>query len=199
MAVTPIAADDLESTPGAAPARRHGWVTRGVSAAALLAVAVALVLLNHPARQLEAELAAWAAAHTFADGAATGFSSGSPMFAFGVDGEWRALRITTECAISFVIAPFLVMFAAFTLVQRFRLLRIAIAVSVSVVLFVLLNQIRFLVIAIAFADGGHKGYSIAHSLVGSIIMFVGIAAIVVMSLFIVAGRRRRRVVRQRRH
>jgi exosortase/archaeosortase family protein len=197
MAVTPVTPDDLESTPGVAPARRRGWVTRGVSAAALVGGAVALVLLNQQARQLEAELAAWVAAHTFADGAATGFISGSPMFAFGVDGEWRALRITTECAISFVIAPFLVMFAAITLIQRFRPLRIAIAVSLSVILFVLLNQIRFLVIAIAFVNGGHQGYSIAHSLVGSIIMFVGIAAMVVMSLFVVAGRRR--VVRPRRH
>ncbi|MFJ3394029.1 exosortase R [Leifsonia aquatica] len=193
MAVTDIAASETMPTP--AP-RLKNRVFRVVIALTLVAIGVALVVMNFSTRQLEAAMAAWVAAHTFADGSATAISLNSPSFAFGLDGTWKLLRITTECAISFVIAPLLVMFAAFCLVQRFALARIGIALVISVVALVAVNQARFLVIAISFAKGGHEAYDVAHSFTGSIIMFVGIAATVIMSILIVArpkkGRRARR-------
>jgi exosortase/archaeosortase family protein len=185
--------------PGPARRKRSGtagpgggeptaWrVTRLATAATLLAVAALVPSQDQRLRDVEA----WIASHVIALlGVQTGYLGGSLAMAWFAKSPVLhiGLIVTPDCTIALLTIPFLVS-TALLVWQRAPLRRSITGLAVALLLLEVLNQARLLTIAGTILVMGYPGgYYWGHTLVGSIIIVVGLAAAVAIFAMLTLGR-----------
>jgi exosortase/archaeosortase family protein len=169
---------------------------------AFIASGVAIVVFEGAVRAVEAHILAWLLGTGFlAEQAFPSTSGGSPAVLFAHDGDWLAVRITAQCAIAFYLAAVLGLAALLSLVRRVRIGRLLTATALAIAGLTALNQLRLLVIAVAFSRGGHDAFAWAHGPIGTVMMLVGIAGALTLFFFLCVRRapERRRTTRPDRN
>ncbi|MFD8396199.1 archaeosortase/exosortase family protein [Streptomyces sp. NPDC059680] len=104
------------------------------------------------------------------------------------------LRITAGCSSAMLIIPLLLVGAGFMLSRRSTVSRILAGTGIGAVVLVVTNQLRIGLIASFSQKWGDVGFGWAHTVVGSLLSLVGVAASVTI-LMLVALRRRKPVDR----
>ncbi|WP_164992578.1 archaeosortase/exosortase family protein [Streptomyces sp. L2] len=116
------------------------------------------------------------------DEAVTFFGLGTP--------HAMGLRITAGCSSAMLIIPLLLVGAGFMLSRRSTVPRILAGTGIGAILLVITNQVRIGLIASFSQKWGSEGFGWAHTVVGSLLSLVGVAASVT-ALLLVAMRRRK--------
>ncbi|MDX3763423.1 archaeosortase/exosortase family protein [Streptomyces sp. AK02-04a] len=117
------------------------------------------------------------------DSAVTFFGLGTP--------HAMGLRITAGCSSAMLIIPLLLVGAGFMLSRRSTISRILTGTVIGAAVLVATNQVRIALIASFSQKWGEEGFGWAHTVVGSILSLVGVAASVT-ALLLVAMRRQKR-------
>lgn len=156
-------------------------------------VAVLLFVFERLTRQIEVGIASWVFPLVFAEDALPVTSGGMPGVAFGHNG-WYALIITPECSIAFYVGALVLLGAALLLIPRFQMSRILLAVAVSSLGMIALNQVRLAALGFIRAEYGGQAFDWAHTLGGSFLMMAGLAGCLAL-FFVVVVRGGRSVVR----
>ncbi|MEV7003983.1 archaeosortase/exosortase family protein [Streptomyces sp. NPDC093982] len=118
--------------------------------------------------------------HTIWDEAVTLFGLGT-QHAMG-------LRITAGCSSALLIVPLLLVGAGFMISRRSTVVRILAGTGIGAAVLVVTNQLRLCLIAWFSQQWGHEGFGWAHTVLGSLLSLVGVAASVIV-LLLVAMRR----------
>ena len=134
---------------------------------------------------------AWLASHVIAVGARvqTGDDAGFQAVWFLEKTERIGLIITPECTVGLLMVPFLAA-AALLVWQRVPLKSPLTGVAVAVAMLVLVNQLRLLTIVwFVKTMGFSSGFYWGHTMAGSVITIVGLAASLAVFVLL-AGRHR---------
>ncbi|WP_025159059.1 exosortase R [Leifsonia aquatica] len=173
---------------------KQGRYIRILIALLLAGLGGSLIAIERASRGIEVIVSTWLLPLLFAGDAVPARTRGNPSVAFETGGHWYALIITPECSIGFYVAAIVFLGAALTLVQRFRLSRIFLAVGISALGLVLLNQVRIAGLAFLLSHYGHDAFDWAHSIGGSFLMMAGLTGCLAL-LFVLVVRGSRKAVR----
>ncbi len=153
---------------------------RWIVAAAMWGLAAAVLAENQHVRGFEA----WLASHIVAAGAGTATNYSARLavvwFTVSTHGSTQTvagLQITAECTVALLIPPFLLMTGIAVWLRRKPSAWPLVALAVSVALLVLVNQLRLLAVVWFIQGMGMRaGYYWGHTMVGSLITILGLAA-----------------------
>lgn len=173
------------STP--APTR---WarLSRVSLAAAFAGTAVAAVVFNTAVRAAEVQITGLAV-RPITDGLTTV----APKFAalwwgLGTDRPF-GIRVAPECSAAFIIAPLLLVAAAFALLGgRHSARRLVSVAAVTVALVVAVNSLRLVVIAWSTWQWGDSGFRWTHTVGGSLLSTVGFGLAMVGFIWMLSGK-----------
>lgn len=187
---------ELRPCPGRAAASREPnapslirKLTHGIVGGLFILVGVTIIVAEGPIRAFEAHAATQLAGLTYANETMFTWSAGEPAIGFTMGDRWMVLRITIQCAIALYVGPIAIVGGLLALSTRINLARIALATVIGVVGMTMLNQLRLLAIGLAWGTWGETGFSWAHGPLGTALMLVGIAGIL-LTFFLVAVRTR---------
>jgi exosortase/archaeosortase family protein len=145
-----------------------------------LGVAAALITMTRMVTRGEARLNGWLVDIT---GLADARQVGSAVI-FPLHDRWVGFLVTAGCSVVLPLLPPLLIASAMVAVGRVRLSRALITFAITVVLLVLVNQLRLAVIVAAMRAWGYEaGYERSHILIGSAITTLGLAAVALLFLF----------------
>jgi exosortase/archaeosortase family protein len=157
-------------------------------ALALIAAAVGVWRIQHQYRAGEAVASAWVAGHLVS----------TPIFAYQPDAVvfvGRPVRlgfsVTPECSSFIVLIIFLLGSALIaSLAPRFAVRRILTALVFATLLAIFINVLRVGFIVTASTEWGRDlGFSLSHEYVGSTITIVGVAAAILLYLWLLSRKR----------
>lgn len=150
------------------------------TAAALLAMSIALVCWHAVYRALEVRIAAVLIGALTSAGVAAAPQRQTVYFGLGT-GHAIGLRITPECTSAFLVVPLLAVAAAMLWLRPRIIRRVLAAAAVGTAVLVLVNQLRLLTLVALISNfGRERGYYLGHTLLGSMVsVFGGAAALVV--------------------
>lgn len=174
----------------AVPIRRQARAPKLIVATGLLAT-VAIATIEHVAvRTVEAQVVtSWL--NWVLPGGVVAVRTGF-MINESPDGA-VLFDITAECTTLLLIAPLVIVTAALTLHRRTTVGRALLATLTSVSALILVNQVRFGLIAWATQLWGlDPGYEISHRLVGTVFSMLGFAGALLLGLFVLGVRQRGR-------
>jgi exosortase/archaeosortase family protein len=164
------------------------------AAVAFLALAAAAIVCQASYRSAEiwvaGQLARLVSSHAVVIDAA------NQTYYFNVDTpRVVGLTMTPECTSAFLVLPLLLVAAAFALLRPTLARKVAVAVVVSAIAVIVVNQIRLLtMIGLMNWLGNETGYYWGHTLLGSIVSIIGGAGALV--LFVVLTVRKTKSERQ---
>jgi exosortase/archaeosortase family protein len=176
---------------------RHVPAGRVVLAVVLAAGAVLLAVKETRVRSFETSLLAHVLRRTVADRAVPGVNAGTASVVYQIDGQWFGLRITMACSVGLLLAVVAAVGALVILSPRVAAFRALAATAVGLAALIVLNQIRLIAIAVAYGLGGTGAYGFVHGIGGSVLMLVGLAAVLLL-FFVICFRPRRRAGRPER-
>jgi exosortase/archaeosortase family protein len=104
------------------------------------------------------------------------------------------LRITAGCSSALLILPLFLVGAGFMASRRSTIARILAGTAIGAAVLVVTNQLRLCLIAWFAQEWGHDGFGWAHTVIGSLLSLVGVAASVAI-LLLLAMRQREPVER----
>ena len=165
-------------------------ILRLALAVALLALGATAVLFESTLRVTESRVLASLLQHVFGADAVAAWSAGHPAVAYQLGDAWLAVRITVQCSIALYLGPLSALAGLVLLSPRIRIRRVLSAAVVGMVALVALNQLRLVLIAFAYGAGGMDAFNWMHGPIGSALMLVGIAGVLV-AFFAVCLKRRR--------
>ncbi|MDN3026034.1 archaeosortase/exosortase family protein [Streptomyces sp. S.PB5] len=168
------------------PSQPHYF--RYALAAALLLAAGALFAFNEWFRSVEAALGEHVLGVVTTGTTSLNWNEAVAFFGLGTR-HAMGLQITAGCSSAMLIIPLLMVGAGFMLSRRSTVSRILAGTGVGAAVLVATNQLRFGLIAVFSQKWGYEGFGWAHTVVGSVISLVGVAASVSV-LLLVAMRRR---------
>lgn len=151
----------------------------------LIAAAVGVWQFRDSYRSVEAVISAWIADHLLK----------APVFAYPPDAVvfvGRPVRlgfsVTLECSSLIITISFLLGSAVLaSLAPRFRLGRILTALGLAGLLAIIVNLIRVVFIVLASSEWGRDvGFSLSHEYVGSTVTVLGMAAALLVYLWLLA-------------
>lgn len=173
---------------------------RWIIAAVMMVAGVAIVASEAAFRAGETQVLAWLVGHTFAGTSIANTSLGEPTATYSVGDQWYSLRVTVQCTIAFYLGSVVFLGGLLALAPRVRLGRIFVATAIGMVGLTLLNQVRLLMITYFFGTWGREGFNWAHGPLGTILMLVGIAAVLLLFfvLCLKPGRKQERAEAQLR-
>ena len=195
---TPAATTPDENATAPLPRARRAVrvldrVVRTLLAVGLVLVGVVCFLQERELRLWETEILARILTATgVADTAVASLNNSVPAVTLSLDGAWVSLRVIPQCAIAGYLGGILLLAAILVSLPRVRILRLIAATILAAMSLILLNQFRLLVIGVMYAEGGREAFNWAHGPLGSIIMMLGVAAVLSgFFLFCVRDSRRR--------
>ena len=170
---------------GALPAprpRTAGWPK--ALAVLLLGIAAALIIWQRSYRTVEMQLAGGLIRLFTSDGVYVAAQRQSVYFGLGSDRPF-GLRMSPECTSAFLLLPLLVVGAAMIVLRPRVTRQVLVALGVSVVALVLVNQLRLLML-VGLIDwlGTDRGYYLGHTMFGSLLSVIGGAAALVMFVWL---------------
>lgn len=149
---------------------------RALIALAFVAVGVLCFIYERELRFTETEIQAWIMNSTgLAETAISSVNNGIPAITFHSNDTWISLRLIPQCAIAMYVGAAFLLSAILIMVPRVRPIRLFAALAFSGFGLVLLNQVRLLVNAVMFAEGGREAFNWAHGPIGSTMMMLGVA------------------------
>lgn len=160
-------------------------------AAAFAGTAVAAVVFNAAVRAAEVQITGVAVAPI-----TDGLTTVAPKFAalwwgLGTDRAF-GIRVAPECSAAFIIAPLLLVAAAFALLGgRHTARRLVGAAAVTVALVVAVNSLRLVAIAWSTWQWGDSGFRWSHSVGGSLLSTIGFALAMVGFIWMLSRNRDR--------
>ncbi|WP_096359291.1 exosortase R [Microbacterium sp. TPU 3598] len=156
----------------------------------LIAGGIALMVSEGALREYEARLATQIAHATFAQDTMFVWSAGEPAIGFAVADSWYVARVTVQCAIALYLGPIAMLAGLMAFSVRLRLNRILLAAVIGLTGMVLLNQVRLVAICFAWGTWGRDGFHWFHGPVGTAVMLLGIAGVLItFFLVVVRGQR----------
>lgn len=200
--MTTITAEAASFAPRSRPRTRDARSGQGPNRALRWALAVffalagvALILNEQSLRVIEVTMLRGIVG-LFAGEATESLVGGQPTIGYTMDGDLYALRVTVQCSIALYIGPVLGLAGVMGLAPGVKLRRIALAVTGGVVALIVLNQLRLTMIAFAFGTWGKEGFSWTHGPIGSILMLLGLGAVLLMFFVLCLSRSARGVARR---
>jgi exosortase/archaeosortase family protein len=160
----------------------------------LLVAAAALIVWQRAYRTVEMMLAGGLISLFTSDGVYVASQRQTVYFGLGSETPF-GLRMSPECTSAFLLLPLLLV-GAVMIALRPRIARqVLVALGISMVVLVLVNQIRLLML-VGLIDwlGTDQGYYLGHTMFGSLISVLGGAAALV--LFVWLATRQRKVQRK---
>ena len=156
-------------------------VSRFAVALLLIGVSVALVVFHQQVRNAEA----------FLGGLALNLVTGYDLYSWmdqliltQADGSHLALRVTPECSVLVVLVPTLLALAVILLITRVSIRRWLLSLIAVAAVMNIANVIRIVTIAIGAFSFGNVGYSITHTVIGTLIIAAGTVGGVILMLVI---------------
>lgn len=172
-----------------------GPVVRAVRvllAVALIAASVAAVAFNDVFRAFEAQVATWALSPVVGDQVD---AARDVYFVWTSSDTLVGLQVTAECTVLILGVPLTVFAAVLLATTRIRTLRVLPAIGAMWIIVIAVNAIRLAVIGWATQTWGiDPGYTISHTLIGSIIGIAGFVAGFAVLFLIMGIKRRSRTV-----
>jgi exosortase/archaeosortase family protein len=156
--------------------------------ASFVVIAVALYYFNEWFRSVEAAAGEHSIALVTDGHTAIIWDRAVALFGLGTP-HAMGLRITAGCSSALLILPLLLVGAGFMASHRSTIPRILAGTGIGAALLVVTNQLRLCLIAFFYQQWGDDGFGWAHTVVGSLLSLVGVAASVA-ALLLVAMRRR---------
>lgn len=162
------------ASPAAAPPSTSGYASSRVvtsTACAVAALAVGLVIAQRPIRVFEAHVSA-----LVLDGLSFGSSDaiGSAVV-FAESGRLVGFTLTLGCTAALLLIPFFLVAAGLIASRRIHAVRAARSLVVATLVVLIVNQLRFLVVAVSMRVWGHeKGYERSHVFLGSVLSTAGL-------------------------
>lgn len=161
-------------------------------AASFAAIATALYAFNEWFRSVEAA-AGERSIKLVTDGhTATIWDQAVTLFGLGTS-HAMGLRITAGCSSALLILPLLLVGAGFMISQRSTIPRILAGTGIGAAVLIVTNQLRLCLIAWFSQQWGDEGFGWAHTVVGSLLSLVGVAASVTALLLVAMRRQEPRV------
>lgn len=166
---------DVRSVPDSNPVALRPASIRGstATACALAALAIGLVIAQRPIRVFEASISA-----LVLQGLSFGSSAsvGSAVV-FAESGRLVGFSLTLGCTAALLLLPFFLITAGLVASRRIPARRAAGSLAVATVVVLLVNQLRFLVVAVSMRVWGHEtGYERSHVFLGSMLSTAGLMA-----------------------
>jgi len=161
-------------------------------AASFVAISAALYLFNEWFRSVEAAAGEQSIRLVTDGNTATIWDQAVTLFGLGTP-HAMGLRITAGCSSALLILPLLLLSAGFMLGQRSTVPRILAGAGTGAAVLVVTNQLRLCLIAFFSQQWGEEGFGWAHTVVGSLLSLVGVAASVAALLLIAMRRQEPRI------
>ncbi len=178
----------IASPPVVRPPQR---LTARFTVGALLGIAALLVVRHDTYRSLEIRLAAVLIDLVTSAGVYVVPQRQTVYFGLGTDHS-IGLKITPECTSAFLVVPLLVVGAAMLGLRPRITGRVLASLGVSVLVLVLVNQLRVLtLVGLIDAFGRDRGYYLGHTLFGSMVSVFGGAAALVLFVWLATRAPRR--------
>jgi hypothetical protein len=157
-------------------------------AGVLAVVAVAVLVMQQAVRRIEAALSAGflRVLHVRPAG------SLGVSVVFPLRGHFVGYTLSVGCSAALLIIPFVLVSAGLLGSGRVPLGRCLQTLAVVTVILIVVNQLRFLVIAASMVLWGFRtGYERSHVFFGTLLSTVGVVAGVIVFIFMLGGDRRR--------
>lgn len=147
-------------------------VARRIVAGLLTVAGTALLALQHPIREQEARLSAWAIRGA---GLVTARPLGTAVI-FPLGHRFAGYSLSPGCTAAFLVAPFFFLFGgAVALAPRLPVRRALLALVVVAGIIFVVNQARLVVIAAAIEAWGFQlGYERSHIFLGTVVSTLGL-------------------------
>ncbi|MBC9719676.1 hypothetical protein H9Y04_45185 [Streptomyces sp. TRM66268-LWL] len=100
----------------------------------------------------------------------------APILTIGHLEKVFALNVTVECTVAYVLGAFFLLGAIVTACQNSpaRVLRALVGVTVAALVFVGVNQLRIIGIAVSIHHWGMGGYRMSHQFLGTLVSMFGL-------------------------
>ncbi len=148
--------------------------------ATFVVLGLLVILAQHQMRKWEAGVSA--AVLDVTRGASHAHAVGTAVI-FPINGSWVGFNLTVGCTAALLLTPFFLVAAGLLLARRVSVTRGVASLALVSILVLVVNQLRFLIIAISMhAWGFHTGYERSHVLLGSLVSTFGVAVGVVIFL-----------------
>lgn len=170
--------------PGVPLRRIVAWLT----AIALVAAGVLLMLNESVVRDVEARLLVTIANDLFGSDAALAYRDGNPGVAFPAGSNWVLVVITIQCAVALYLGPIAFLAGVLALRRGVRLHRVLLSATAGIIGMMLLNLLRLGLLIFAWSTWGIEAFRWVHGPVGTVLMLVGMAAALIL-MTIVAFKR----------
>ena len=167
-------------------ARRHNAAATPV-AAALAVASVCLLLLQRTIRNTEALLSSTIVRvmhvrHAQQVGA---------VVVFPLRGHYVGYELSIGCTVALLLMPFFLIGAGLMASGRVRLRQGLESLAAVTVILIVVNQLRFLMMASSMALWGFRaGYERSHVFLGTVLSTIGVVVGVIVFIFLVASERR---------
>jgi exosortase/archaeosortase family protein len=165
---------------------------RWVLGLAVAACGVFLMVQNGFVRSIDTEAAGWIIQWVAPGPILVNAQQTTLYWLAGMPGM-AGLRITSECTSAFLVGPGLLLSGGALVTGRFSTVRVLLGTLAALAIVVLANWTRLGLIGWATSHWGlANGFAWSHTVVGSILVLIGVAAaILVFVVTITRGRRRR--------
>ncbi|GIT80732.1 hypothetical protein LLS1_24010 [Leifsonia sp. LS1] len=157
-------------------ARIAAWLT----ALALVAVGVLVMLNERVVREFEAHAMVWIAHDLLGSEAVLAFRGGNPAIAFPAGDGWVLAVITVQCAIALYLGPIAILAGLLALRRGVRIHRVILAAAAGVAGMMVLSLVRIGMLMYAWGTWGIEAFRWFHGPVGTILMLVGMAGALVL-------------------
>jgi exosortase/archaeosortase family protein len=156
----------------------------------LVGVVVALIATQEQSRRVEAIIAGWAIEVVLGVGAQV--SSVESLITIGAGTQHIfTVDVSFACSVTLLLTPFILIAAGMVISGRATVSRTVPALIVGSVGLVLINAVRFILIAAMTLAEGLAGFGWAHTIVGSALVIVGLVLIEVLFFLLVTRTKRR--------
>lgn len=159
-----------------------------ITALGLVALVALLVATQEQSRRLEAIVAGWAVEHLL--GVGTEVSSTGSSLTVGVQTQHIfTVEVSFACSVTLLFAPFFLIAAGMLACGRTSVMRSIVPLVIGSVGLIVINALRFVLIAAFTRSSNLVGFGWAHTIYGSVLVLVGLIAIEVLFVFLVTRTR----------
>jgi hypothetical protein len=167
---------------------RQDDTTTVMAAGVLAVVAIAMLVMQQVVRRVEATLSAGVLRVLHIRSA----ESLGVSVVFPLRGHFVGYTLSVGCSAALLIIPFVLVSAGLLGTGRVPLRRCLQSLGMVTVILIVVNQMRFLVIAASMVLWGFRvGYERSHVFFGTLLSTVGVVAGVIVFIFMLGGEGRR--------